>query len=216
MGELEADARKRMVEEQLVKRHITDERVLAAMREIPRHLFVPEEMRHFAYTDQPLPIGKGQTISQPLIVAFMIQCAGVTSADTVLEIGTGSGYAAAVLSKIVKQVYTIERLPDLLEQAKERFTALHLSNIEAKAADGSLGWPDHSPYDAIIVTAGAPIVPHSLRDQLAVGGRLIIPIGNHRFQQLVRVTRDSETNFSSEVLETVRFVPLIGKEGWSS
>lgn len=207
--------RQRMVDTQLIPRRITDEGVLASMRSTPRHLFVPPHVQMHAYEDHPLPIGEGQTISQPYIVALMIQIAQVKSSDTVLEIGTGSGYAAAVLAGIVKQVHTIERLAPLAEQAQTVFNTLHLNNIIAHTGDGTLGLAEKAPYNAIIVTAGAPVVPDSLKHQLAIGGRLIIPVGDALSQQLLRITRTGEENFASEIIEHVRFVPLIGQEGWT-
>lgn len=207
--------RERMVDEQLVPRGIRDPSTLASMREVPRHLFVPDEMHFAAYDDSPMPIGSGQTISQPYIVALMTEAAEIGSLSEVLEIGTGSGYAAAVLSRMAKQVYTVERIGQLAAQAKLCFSELNYDNIQVKIGDGSLGWLEHSPYDAILVTAGAPVAPKSLLHQLKPSGRLIIPVGEASHQRLVRYRKISDEEFEEETLELVRFVPLIGEEGWS-
>src|SRR2546423_12369473 len=169
--------RERMVQRQVARRGVRDVRVLEAMREVPREAFVPEGLEEFAYEDSPLPIEAGQTISQPYIVAAMIEAAEVQPGDRALEIGTGSGYAAAVLSQIADQVYTIERHPELAETAKMRFRELGYDNIEVRVGDGTLGWPDAAPFDAIIVTAAGPGIPKPLREQLAIGGRLVVPVG---------------------------------------
>ncbi|MBS4168003.1 protein-L-isoaspartate(D-aspartate) O-methyltransferase [Parachlamydia sp. AcF125] len=203
-----------MVEQQLIPRHIEDPRVLKAMREVPRHQFVPPPFIPYAYEDSPLAIGEGQTISQPYIVALMIQAAQVDENSTVLEIGTGSGYAAAVLGNICKNVYTIERLSHLAQTAQERLQHLNYTNVEVVIGDGTLGLPDKGPFDAIIITASGPKVPQSLRQQLKMGGRLIMPVGDTLGQELIRVRALPDQTFSTERLEYVRFVPLIGKEGW--
>lgn len=203
-----------MVQTQLIPRGIHDERVLKAMEEVPRHLFVPQLLRPNAYADRPLTIGEGQTISQPYIVALMIQEALVKPDAVALEIGTGSGYAAAVLSKMCKQVYTIERLPSLAQQAKERLHRLEFFNVEVINGDGTLGFPEKGPYDVIIATAGGPLIPKALTHQLKSGGNLIIPVGDQLSQELLRVTALPNQTFSSTHLEFVRFVPLIGEEGW--
>ncbi|HXU88238.1 MAG TPA: protein-L-isoaspartate(D-aspartate) O-methyltransferase [Methylomirabilota bacterium] len=209
------DARRRMVERQLVRRGIADPRVLAAMRKVPREQFVSAEQAAFAYADGPLPIGEAQTISQPYIVARMAEVAMLSPADRVLEIGTGSGYSAAVLAEIVTEVYTIERLPRLAERARQRLTALGYRRVHVLTGDGTLGWPDHAPYDAIIATAGGPHAPASLLDQLAVGGRLVIPLGPDRYEQrLVRVIRVTDDDYRRQTLDPVAFVPLIGAQGW--
>ena len=208
--------RSRMVDEQIAGRGVKDERVLAVMRKIPRHEFLPEGIRGMAYNDSALPIGEGQTISQPFIVAYMIEALELASGDRALEIGTGSGYAAAVLSRIAAEVYTVERIPELAESAEGRLEALGYSNIRILEGDGTLGWPDHAPYDAIVVTAGAPEVPQPLMEQLAVGGRLVIPVGRDQlYQMLVRVRRLSGEEYRTEHLTDVRFVPLIGTWGWN-
>lgn len=204
-----------MIEDQLRPMGISDPAVLAAMREVPREEFVPSELRRFAYEDGPLPIGDGQTISQPFMVAYMTQELELGIDDRVLEIGTGSGYAAAVLSRIVREVHSVERLAGLAASARERLRSLGYLNIRVHVGDGSLGLPEHAPYDAVVVTAGAPWVPKQLKEQLAVGGRLVIPVGTHpELQFLVRVRRLKEDNYGIEQLMAVRFVPLIGADGW--
>ena len=207
--------REDMVREQLEARGIRDPAVLAAMREVPREEFIPPEMQWGAYDDNPLPIGEGQTISQPYMVAYMSEALGLSRESRVLEIGTGSGYAAAVLSRIVDRVYSVERLTALARTARERLYRLGYTNVHVLVGDGSMGWPEHAPYDAIVVTAGAPGVPKLLAEQLAVGGRLVIPVGADPFSQLlVRVRRTGESEFREEGLFEVRFVPLVGAAGW--
>lgn len=206
--------RQRMVREQLEPRGIDDPAALAAMRTVPRHLFVPISLANYAYSDSPLPIGEGQTISQPYIVALMTQAAQLNKSSKVLEIGTGSGYAAAILSCIAKQVYTVERIPELAEKAEKLFLELGYTNIKVLVGDGSLGWPENGPYDAIIVTAGAPVVPQSFLTQLNIGGKVIIPVGDSLSQQLLRLRKTKEGEYSRELLGLVRFVPLIGEQGW--
>lgn len=208
-----ADARQRMVEQQLAARGIADPRLLAAMAEVPRERFLDLRWRGHAYDDGPLPIAEGQTISQPYIVARMIEAAAVRPGDLVLEVGCGSGYAAAVLSRLAARVFTLDRHPALVETAAERFAELGYGNVTTLAGDGTLGLPDRAPFDAILVAAGGPDVPQALTDQLAPGGRLVIPIGNADVQQLVRVTRTPE-GLMREELDPVRFVPLIGAQGW--
>lgn len=205
--------RNAMVEQQIRRRGVKDPATLQAMREVPRHLFVPPEMQKYAYTDGPLPIGDGQTISQPYIVALMTEAAELTLDATVLDIGTGSGYAAAVLSRIVNLVYSMERLPDLAQKADQLLKLLGYTNISVKTGDGTLGWPEVAPFDAVIVTAGAPVIPESFHDQLKEGGRLIIPVGDSMSQELLRL-RKTPKGYSREMIEHVRFVPLIGKQGW--
>ncbi len=203
-----------MVAEQIEGRGITDPAVLRAMRLVPRERFVLEAYRPFAYDDTPLPIPANQTISQPYIVAYMIAILRLSGADRVLEIGAGSGYAAAVMSRIAAAVYTVERHAGLADYARQRLDELGYDNVQVSHGDGTLGWPEHAPYDAIIVAAGGPSVPETLRGQLAPGGRLIMPIGRSRRQQtLVLLTRRNDT-FSEEMLVPVAFVPLIGDEGW--
>ena len=204
-----------MIREHLLGRGIHDPAVLEAMREVPREAFVDEGMQELAYEDHPLPIAGGQTISQPYIVAYMIEALQLSGTERVLEIGTGSGYAAAVLSRIVATVHTIERLGDLASSARQRLELLGYANIIVHEGDGTLGWPEQAPYDAIVVTAGAPKVPKPLLDQLAIGGRLVIPVGSHAdLQVLLRVRRTGEHDYHSEELCGVRFVPLIGAAGW--
>lgn len=208
--------RLRMVETQIASRNVYDRGVLEAMSAVPRELFVPEPIRHLAYEDSPLPIGEGQTISQPYIVALMTQAAGVDRNSVVLDIGTGSGYAAAVFSRIVRQVYTIERIQSLHEKAREQFQKLGYANIEAKVGDGTLGWPEKGPFDAIVVTAGSPVIPEALVAQLKDQGCIVIPVGDLHGQELVRLRKQPNGQLSREVLDYVRFVPLIGEEGWHS
>lgn len=206
-------ARERMVHEQIMARGVSDPPTLAAMLEVPRHLFVDDAMRARAYGDYPLPIAAGQTISQPYIVAFMTQALQLKGDETVLEIGTGSGYQAAVLSRLCRQVYTVERINALLAGARKVFDSLRYYNIVAKLDDGTMGWPEYAPYDAIIVTAGGPEIPTPLIDQLADPGRLIIPVGNQDVQELQLLTKkDGEVQVAS--LASVRFVDLIGEHGW--
>jgi len=204
-----------MIREHLLGRDIRDQAVIRAMAAVPREAFVPEEMVDLAYEDYPLPIGEEQTISQPYIVAYMTEALELSATDRVLEIGTGSGYAAAVLSRIAATVYTVERIQTLACAARERLEQLGYVNILVHEGDGTLGWADHAPYDAIVVTAGAPEVPKPLLEQLAVQGRLVIPVGpTPNLQLLVRVRRVAEHDFRREELCGVRFVPLIGAAGW--
>jgi protein-L-isoaspartate(D-aspartate) O-methyltransferase len=203
-----------MVDQQLIPRGISDSRVLSAMRAVPRHKFVSESRQHLAYADGPLPIGCDQTISQPYIVALMAAAARLAPESSVLEIGTGCGYSAAVLAECAGTVFTIERIASLSEAAQALLTSLGYSNACASIGDGTLGWPEHAPYDAIIVTAAAPAVPPSLEAQLVDGGRLIVPVGTTDSQTLLRVTKRSGKATTTEVIESVRFVPLLGKEGW--
>ena len=206
--------RKRLVDG-IRLRGIRDERVLSALLKVPRHLFVPEELRDRAYVDAPLPIGEGQTISQPYIVALMTEALELDEDSRVLEIGTGSGYQAAILAEIAKEVYTVERIPALLERARRILEALGYDNIYFKLGDGTLGWEEHAPYDAIIVTAGAPEVPEPLVEQLKVGGRMVIPVGDEFSQRLLRVTKlDSSGKVKIEDLGGCVFVKLKGKHGW--
>ncbi|MDR0476523.1 MAG: protein-L-isoaspartate(D-aspartate) O-methyltransferase [Desulfobulbaceae bacterium] len=204
-----------MVAKQIRARGILDERVLTAMRQVPRHLFVDSALRPQAYDDYPLPITGGQTISQPYIVACMTELLQLRGDETVLEIGTGSGYQAAVLSRLCHQVYSVERLNSLLPQARKIFDSLSYFNITAKLADGTLGWPEAAPFDAIIVTAGGPEIPPPLLDQLADPGRLVMPVGKQEQQELCLVTKKGgETR--TEILAGVRFVDLIGIHGWKN
>jgi protein-L-isoaspartate(D-aspartate) O-methyltransferase len=203
--------RDRMVDEQIAGRGIRDPHVLAAMRQVPRERFVSADLAELAYEDSPLPIPAGQTISQPYVVALMIEAAELKPGARVLEIGTGSGYAAAVLSRIARQVHTIERLSELVESARQRFQELGYNNIEVRAGDGTQGWPEAQPFDAIVVAAAGASIPDRLRRQLAIGGRLIMPVGEARGRQtLVKLTRCGESNFEEKHLGDVAFVPLIG------
>ena len=205
-----------MVENQIVSRGVEDGRVLDAMRRVPRERFVSQDVAEFAYEDTPLPIEEGQTISQPYIVAVMAEALELGPADRVLEIGAGSGYAAAVLGQIAAEVFTIERHRGLAEQARDRMAALGYDNVTVAAGDGTLGWGEQAPFDAIVVAAGGPEVPQPLLDQLAVGGRLVIPVGDDaRSQELVRVLRVAEHEYVQDSLGKVQFVPLIGSAGWA-
>ncbi len=207
--------RRRMVDEQIATRAVTGPGVLAAMHKVPREAFVPADQAEFAYEDSPLPIEHGQTISQPYIVALMTDAARLGASDRVLEVGTGTGYAAAVLAEIVREVYTIERHEALATTATERLARVGYRNIHVRHGDGTLGWPEHAPFDAILVAAGGPDAPRALLEQLAVGGRLVIPIGETpRVQSLIRITRVSQTEYEREDLGPVKFVPLIGAQGW--
>ena len=202
-----------MVKTQLLSRDIRDQAVLDAMSTVPRHMFVDSEHRDMAYTDGPLPIGSGQTISQPYIVALMTQLLELNRDETVLEIGTGSCYQAAILTQLAGQVHTIERHADLARRAERVLADLDYSNIQVHVADGTLGLPEFSPYDGIIVTAAAPHVPQALFDQLSDGGRLVIPVGG-RFGQYLECWQRCGDDLSSENVVPVAFVPLIGEEGW--
>lgn len=194
---------------------VKDEALLEAMKTVPRERFIPEPYQAYAYLDRPLPILAEQTISQPYIVAVMISVLELKATARVLEVGCGSGYAAAILSRLVKEVYAVERHELLVDYARERLSDLGYLNVSISHADGTLGWPEHAPYDAIIVSASGPMVPPSLQQQLAIGGKLIMPVGAERSnQRLIRVTRQSEEQFLNEELEQVIFVPLIGAEGW--
>jgi protein-L-isoaspartate(D-aspartate) O-methyltransferase len=209
--------RERFVAEQIEARGVRDPRVLAAMRKVPREHFVPEDLRAEAYADSPLPIGGGQTISQPYIVAFMIEALTLRGGEKVLEIGAGSGYAAAILAEIAGEVFTIERIGQLAERAAASLADAGYTNVHVRHADGTEGWSDEAPFDAILVSAGAPDVPKSLMRQLAVGGHMVIPVGSDpRAQELIRITRVDEDEYEREDIADVRFVPLIGKEGWES
>ena len=205
--------REEMVKRQIEGRNISDPRVLAAMRRVPRHLFVSEALRHKAYEDHPLPIGEQQTISQPYIVAEMTQALELTAEDRVLEIGTGSGYQAAVLAEIAYRVYTIERLYPLYRRARQLFDALQYHNIVTRYGDGTMGWKEESPFDAIIVTAGAPQLPDRLLSQLSLGGRMVLPVGNQYTQDLIKIVKD-EKGWHQISLGGCRFVKLVGEDGW--
>lgn len=205
--------RKQMVEKQIEARGIYDTRVLSAMRSVPRHLFVSEALMDQAYSDFPLPIGEQQTISQPFIVAEMTQALQLTTEDRVLEIGTGSGYQAAILAQIAYRVYTVERLHPLYIKTRKLFDQLGYHNIVTRYSDGTSGWKDESPFDAIIVTAGAPEIPTALVNQLAIGGRMVIPVGDQNTQDLIKLVRDKE-GVQQTNLGGCRFVKLVGEHGW--
>ena len=208
-------ARRQMVVHQIQARGITSAAVIRAMNEVPREEFLGSDMREFAYDDSPLPIGSGQTISQPYIVAYMIDALDLEGGERVLEVGTGSGYAAAVLARIAREVHTIERHAALARAARATFERLGYPNVHVIEGDGTRGWPRAAPYDGIAVAAGGNEAPASLCKQLAIGGRLVIPIGpTPREQRLVRVVRTGADRFEQEELLPVRFVPLIGEEGW--
>jgi protein-L-isoaspartate(D-aspartate) O-methyltransferase len=208
--------RERMVDRQLARRGVSDRLVLEAMREVPREAFVPEGLQEFAYEDSPLPIEAGQTISQPYIVGLMIEAAEIRPGDRVLEIGAGSGYAAAVISRIASRVYAVERHDELTVLAAERLKLLGYHNVEMRTGDGTHGWPQAAPFDAILAAAGGPAIPQVLKDQLDIGGRLVMPVGEtQREQRLVKVTRISANHFEEEDLGGVMFVPLIGEHGWA-
>jgi protein-L-isoaspartate(D-aspartate) O-methyltransferase len=206
--------RRDMVDRQLVARGITDRAVLDAMGRIPRHLFVSEALIESAYGDFPLPIGEGQTISQPYIIAEMTQTLELKGSERVLEIGTGSGYQAAVLAEIVFRVYTIERNNTLFLRTRKLFDRLKYHNIVARYSDGTQGWKEESPFDAIVVTAAGERIPQPLVDQLAPGGRLVMPVGGHFIQDLLRLDKDKDGNVTTTNLGGCRFVKLIGQHGW--
>jgi protein-L-isoaspartate(D-aspartate) O-methyltransferase len=210
-----AALRARMVEDQIADRGVRDQQVLAALREVPREVFVPAELAARAYTDAPLPVAAGQTISQPYIVALMVEALALQPGDRVLDIGTGSGYAAAVMSRIVAEVYGVERHAALVDYALERFESLAYRNIHLRRGDGSLGWPEQAPFDAIMIAAAGPRIPMALRAQLTEGGRLVMPVGPEGgVQSLVRLIRTGPEDYRRETLCDVRFVPLIGSQGW--
>lgn len=206
-------ARRDMVESQLRARGIADEKVLDVMSKVPRHLFTDEAFHSQAYSDYPLPIGNEQTISQPYMVALMTEALKLKKTDRVLEIGTGSGYQTAVLSMLAEKIYSIERISALTERAGKVLDSLSCSNVILRVNDGTRGWPDEAPFDAILVTAGAPEIPQVLLDQLATGGRLVIPVGSESLQELLRLTK-TEGGIKKEFLGACRFVKLIGEHGW--
>lgn len=199
--------RERMVQTQIEARGVKDEKVLKAMREVPRHLFVPENMRAYAYQDEPLPIGEGQTISQPYIVAYMTEVLRLKGDERALEVGTGSGYQAAILASIVKEVFTVDIVEGLSLDAQKVLSSLGYKNLYFKVGDGTLGWKEHAPYDVIMVTAAPDMVPQALKEQLNVSGRMVIPVGA-TFQELVLVLRERK-KFKEKKLLPVRFVPLV-------
>jgi protein-L-isoaspartate(D-aspartate) O-methyltransferase len=208
-GDANTSAREAMVEHQIRGRGVQDPLVLAVMREVPRHLFVPEELVDLAYADRPLPIGEGQTISQPYIVALMTELAGLEGGETVLEVGTGSGYQAAVLGEIAGSVYSVEIIESLAVSAAERLARLGYGNVEVRVGDGYRGWPEHAPFEAILVTAAPEHVPQPLIEQLAVGGRLVIPVGS-QYQELLLITKTDDGVWEKSVIP-VRFVPMTGE-----
>ncbi|MFQ5781068.1 MAG: protein-L-isoaspartate(D-aspartate) O-methyltransferase [Nitrospiria bacterium] len=205
--------RRRMVDDQLVVRGIKDERVLAAMREVPRHLFVEEALQEQAYGDHALPIGERQTISQPYMVALMTEALSLNGTEKVLELGTGSGYQTAILAELAGRVFSIERIKVLARKAREVLESLKYINVVIRLADGTYGWKDEAPFDAILVTAGAPDIPSVLIDQLKIGGRLVIPIGGRASQVLKRVVREEKGTIEKPLTSCI-FVPLVGAYGW--
>lgn len=208
-----AARRREMVDRHIRARGVTDRLVLRAMEEVPRHLFVPVELVQSAYDDRPLSIGSAQTISQPYVVALMTEALGLSGVETVLEVGTGSGYQAAVLSRLCAVVHSVERIPELAERARENLSRIGVANVTVHVGDGTLGWPDAAPYDAILVTAGGPFVPPPLVDQLCDGGVLVAPVGDRWSQRLVRHRKSGERH-TEETLGSVVFVPLVGRYGW--
>ena len=209
--------RKKMVDRQIAARDVRNPAILDAMRSVPREAFVPTDIQELAYDDTPLPIGARQTISQPYIVALMLDALALEGSERVLDIGTGSGYAAALLGQLAAEVVSIERIEELAASARATLDQLGCKNVEVVHGDGSKGWPDRAPYDAIVVAASGPDVPESLKRQLSIGGRLVMPIGaSHDIQRLVRVTRRTEDRYDLENLTSVRFVPLLGDEAWAN
>ena len=205
-------ARRRLIEE-LVEKGIGDVSVLKAFDDVPRHLFVPSGLHHRAYDDAPLPIGFGQTISQPWVHAKYLQLLALTGTERVLEIGTGSGFQTALLTRLAGQVFSIERIPELADEARQSLQSAGIEQVVQRVGDGTLGWPEHGPFDAILVGAASPDLPGPLLDQLAVGGQLLVPVGGRDEQSLVRVRR-TETGFTRSTLDVMRFVPLIGTYGF--
>ena len=215
MTDLEVE-KKRMLESHLRRRDITDALVLEAFRTVPREDFLPPDMAEFAYEDSPLPLNEGQTISQPYVVALTAQALELHGGERVLEVGTGSGYAAAILARCALEVFTIERIASLAASAEQRLRRLGFDNVTVRCGDGSLGWPEEAPFDAIAVAAGGPEAPPALLAQLKIGGRLVIPIGSEANQSLVRITRVGAGDYRTEPLLKVRFVPLIGEQGFAA
>ena len=215
MDDAREQDRRRMVETQIAARGVSDERVLSAMREIPRHIFVPAPYQDAAYNDSPLPIGKGQTISQPYIVAVMTELLKVQPTDTVLEIGSGSGYQAAILGKLGRSVITVERIPEVAELARANLARVGITNVTVVTGDGTTGYPPAAPYEAILITAATPAVPPPLIEQLAEGGRLVAPVGSRDLQELVRLTK-RQGRTVQELFGGVVFVPLLGEHGWKA
>lgn len=209
-------ARRRMVEQQIIARGVTDQRVIEAMKTVPRHLFVTAGLQGHAYSDSSLPIGEKQTISQPYMVAAMTAALELKGDERILEIGTGSGYQTAILATLAKRVYSIERIAVLAGRARKVLDQLHLSNVNIKIADGTLGWKEQAPFDGILVAAGSPEVPTYYLEQLEVGGKLVLPVGDRSQQVLIRVIRQADGSFINEQLMGCRFVPLIGEQGWQN
>jgi protein-L-isoaspartate(D-aspartate) O-methyltransferase len=207
-------ARQKMLDSQIRARNVRDPRVLEAVRKVPRHLFVEEALRDRAYLDKALPIGEKQTISQPYMVAAMSEALELTARDRVLEIGTGSGYQTAILAELAESVFSVERIASFVPAARQRLESLGRYNVLIKVGDGTIGWSEHSPYDAILVTAAAPQLPRPLLEQLRVGGRLVVPMGPEESQTLMRIRRGEE-GFHEEALGECRFVKLIGRHGWA-
>lgn len=208
-------SRLKMVEEQIVARGIRDARVIAAMKKVPRHLFMEEALQNHAYNDRPLPIGEKQTISQPYMVALMTEAMGLKGTEKVLEIGSGSGYQTAILAELAQEVYSIERIRSLAIRARKLLCDLGYFNVEIKIFDGTFGWAEKGPFDGIIVTAGSPDIPQPLYEQLSMGGRLVIPVGDADVQDLFRITK-TEAGLKKENLGGCRFVKLIGRYGWDN
>jgi protein-L-isoaspartate(D-aspartate) O-methyltransferase len=209
----EEKERNRMVDDQIIPRGVRDERVLAALRKVPRHEFLPEAIRGMAYADNALPIGEGQTISQPYMVALMTELLALKGTERVLEIGTGSGYQAAVLAELCEKVYTVERIKTLADRARATLDRLGYRSVAIKVYDGTYGWKDMAPFDAILVTAGSPDIPTPLVEQLKEGGKMVIPVGTRYGQDLIRVIRTAEGTLKEQTIPCV-FVPLIGNHGW--
>jgi protein-L-isoaspartate(D-aspartate) O-methyltransferase len=207
-------ARQKMLDSQIRARSVRDPRVLEAVRKVPRHLFVEEALRDRAYLDKALPIGEKQTISQPYMVAAMSEALELTGRERVLEVGTGSGYQTAILAELAESVFSVERIPSFVPLARRRLESLGRYNVLVKVGDGTIGWSEHAPYDAILVTAAAPRPPRPLLEQLCVGGRLVVPMGPEESQTLMRIRRDEE-GFHEEALGECRFVKLIGRHGWA-
>ena len=212
-GDPFAAARRQMVDQQIAGRGVRDPRVLQTMAEVPRHRFLPAEYRHLAYDDSALPIGECQTISQPYMVAVMTEALRLEPSSRVLEIGTGSGYQTAVLAEIAAEVYSVERFEILSEEARALLSELGYRNVHFRVDDGSRGWPEAAPFDAILVTAAAREIPEALQDQLAPGGRLVVPLGDRSLQELYRLTR-TDGEWRREAITPCRFVPLVAEEGW--
>jgi protein-L-isoaspartate(D-aspartate) O-methyltransferase len=207
-------AREGMVKEQIIARGIKDPRVIDALKQVPRHLFIPEALHGQAYGDFALPIGEGQTISQPYMVAYMSETLGLDGDERVLEIGTGTGYHTAVLSKLAERVYSVERIRSLLEQARKILDQIQCRNVITRLFDGSHGWKEEAPFDAILVTAGAPSIPRPLMDQLKIGGTMVIPVGSRNSQSLLKIRRSGD-GFLEENLRECNFVALVGAHGWA-